>query len=74
MQVDRRTFLGVAGATAAAATAFIPSTHAAPVLLDVPDSAWCLWLDHDTGYLSDGIFLPSQVKLDELPITPPAGG
>lgn len=72
MTVDRRTFLGVVGA--ATATAFIPSTHAAPVLLDVPDSGWRLWLDNDTGYLTDRIFLPSEVRLHELPINAPTGG
>lgn len=72
MTVDRRTFLGVAGAGAVAT--FIPSTHAAPVLSDVPDSGWRLWLDNDTGYLTDRIFLPSEVKLDALPINPPTGG
>lgn len=72
MTIDRRTFLGAAGA--GIATAFIPSTHAAPLLADVPDTGWRLWLDHDTAYLEDRIYLPSEVELATLPVTPPTGG
>ncbi|MEZ0243719.1 MAG: sugar-binding domain-containing protein [Sphingomonas sp.] len=71
-RISRRELLG-AGA-AGAAIAFIPSTHAAPVLAEVPDTGWRLWIDRDAAYLTDRIFLPSQVNLATLPLNPPTGG
>ncbi|MES2441536.1 MAG: sugar-binding domain-containing protein [Pseudomonadota bacterium] len=72
MTLDRRTFLGAAGATATAA--FIPATHAAPVLIEVPDQGWRLWIDRDAAYRDDRIYLPSQANLAALPVNPPTGG
>jgi beta-galactosidase len=71
--IDRRTLLGVASA-GAAASFFIPSTHAAPVLATVPDEGWRLWIDREARYAEDRIYLPSQVDLKALPINPPTGG
>jgi hypothetical protein len=72
MELDRRGFLGVAGAGMAAG--FVGTTHAAPVLLGIPDSGWKLWIDRAARYLDDRIFLPSDVDLPTLPVNPPTGG
>jgi len=72
LELDRRGFLGVAGAGMAAG--FVGTTHAAPVLLDIPDSGWKLWIDRAARYLDDRIFLPSDVDLAALPVNPPTGG
>jgi hypothetical protein len=72
MQLNRRGFMGVASAGVAAG--FVGTTHAAPVLLDVPDTGWSLWIDHAAPYLDDRIYLPSQVDLPALPVNPPTGG
>lgn len=70
--VDRRSFLAAGGA--GAALSFIPSTHAAPVLSEIPDTDWRLWIDRDARYEDDLIFLPDQVDLAALPIHIPTGG
>lgn len=70
--VSRRTFLAVTGA--GAALPFIPSTHAAPVLGEIPDDGWRLWIDRDATYKDDRIYLPSEVDLAKLPVNPPSGG
>jgi hypothetical protein len=72
MELDRRGFLGVAGAGMAAG--FVGTTHAAPVLLDIPDTGWNLWIDRAARYLDDRIHLPSEVDLATLPVNPPTGG
>lgn len=72
MELNRRGFMGVASAGVAAG--FVGTTHAAPVLLDVPDTGWKLWIDHEARYLDDRIYLPSQVDLAALPVNPPTGG
>ncbi|MGN6819541.1 MAG: sugar-binding domain-containing protein [Sphingomonas sp.] len=73
MELDRRGFLGVAAGVGMAA-GFVGTTHAAPVLLEVPDGGWKLWLDREARYLDDRIFLPSEVDLAALPVNPPTGG
>jgi len=70
--IDRRTMLAAGGA--GAALAFIPSTHAAPVLGEIPDAGWRLWIDRAATYLDDRLFLPADVDLRTLPVTPPTGG
>lgn len=72
MTLDRREFLGAAGAGLAAS--FAGMTQAAPMLMDIPDSGWKLWLDRRARYLEDRIFLPSEVDLAALPVNPPTGG
>jgi hypothetical protein len=70
--LSRRGFLGAAGGGIAAS--FVASTHAAPVLLDVPDTGWRLWIDREAAYRDDPLYLPSQVDLAKLPVNPPTGG
>jgi hypothetical protein len=72
MELNRRGFMGVAGAGVAAG--FVGTTHAAPVLLDVPDTGWSLWIDRAAHYLDDRIYLPSEVDLAALSVNPPTGG
>jgi hypothetical protein len=72
IDLSRRGFLGAAGA--GVAVSFIPSTHAAPVLGDIPDDGWRLWIDRQAPYKDDVIHLPAQVDLAALPINPPTGG
>jgi len=72
MELNRRGFLGVASAGVAAG--FVGTTHAAPVLLEIPDTGWKLWIDREARYLDDRIFLPSDVNLATLPVNPPTGG
>lgn len=71
-QLSRRTFLTASGA--GAALSFIPSTHAAPLLGEIPDSGWRLWIDRDAPYKDDRIYLPAEVDLAKLPVNPPGGG
>jgi beta-galactosidase len=72
MELNRRGFLGVASAGVAAG--FVGTTRAAPVLLEIPDTGWKLWIDREARYLDDRIFLPSDVNLATLPVNPPTGG
>jgi hypothetical protein len=72
MELNRRGFLGVASAGVAAG--FVGTTHAAPVVLEIPDTGWKLWIDREARYLDDRIFLPSDVNLATLPVNPPTGG
>lgn len=73
--LDRRGFLGVAGASGAI-TMLPRSASAAPVdnRLSLPDEGWRLWLDRDARFEDDRIFLPSQADLASLPVNPPTGG
>jgi len=70
--IGRRGFLGMAGAGVAAS--FVGATHAAPVLADIPDEGWRLWIDRAAPYREDPLFLPSEVDLAALPVRPPTGG
>ncbi|HVJ00649.1 MAG TPA: hypothetical protein VM662_00620, partial [Sphingomonas sp.] len=71
-ELSRRGFLAATGAGLAAS--FIPSTHAAPVLGEIPDDGWRLWIDREAKYEQDRIFLPAEVDLAALPVNPPTGG
>jgi hypothetical protein len=68
----RRAFLGATSAGVAAA--FIPSVHAAPVLANVPDTGWRLWIDRAARFEDDRLYLPADVDLAALPVNPPTGG
>ncbi|MHA6724054.1 sugar-binding domain-containing protein [Sphingomonas sp. RS2018] len=70
--MDRRTALAVGAA--GLALPFIPSTHAAPLLGDIPDHDWRLWIDREAPFADDRLFLPDDVDLATLPVTPPTGG
>lgn len=74
--LDRRRFLAgtAASATAFASCGLIASTHAAPVLLQIADEGWKLWLDRDAPYRDDALHLPGQFDLADLPVSPPTGG
>ena len=71
--LSRRTLLGT-GMVGAAGLSFVPSTHAAPVLAEVPDHGWKLWPDRAAEWENDRIFLPGEVDLTALPVHPPSGG
>lgn len=66
-------FRGVLGATAepTPGTRLLPSGENRAL---VPDTSWRLWRDIDAPWKDDRIFLPGEVKLDELPARPPTGG
>ncbi len=70
--IGRRGFLGLAGAGIAAT--FVSATHAAPVMTEISDEGWRLWIDRDAPYLDDRLFLPSEVDIGTLPVRPPTGG
>lgn len=70
--IGRRGFL--AAGAAGAALPFIPSTHAAPVLKELPDTGWRLWIDREAAYKDDRIYLPADADLAALPVNPPSGG
>ena len=70
--VSRRGFIRAAGA--GAGLAFIPATHAAPVLADIPDSGWRLWIDREAAWAKDRIYLPAEADLAALPVNRPSGG
>ncbi|WP_347302852.1 sugar-binding domain-containing protein [Croceibacterium sp. TMG7-5b_MA50] len=75
LPITRRGFVaGSAGVLAAAGLPFIPSVHAAPLLADVPDTGWQLWLDRDASWEQDRIWLPADVDLAALPRNAPTGG
>lgn len=42
--------------------------------LDVPDTGWWMWPDHEASWKDDTIYLPQDVVLDRLPVNPPTGG
>lgn len=73
--LDRRGFLGVAGASGALTV--LPATALAVEggnRLSLPDEGWRLWLDREARFEEDRIHLPSQVDLAVLPVNPPTGG
>ena len=43
-------------------------------VLNVPDNDWRLWLDRDAPWENDTIFLPEDIRLNELAVRPPTGG
>jgi beta-galactosidase len=79
---DRRRFLqaSIAGLVAARissapagpAAAHSPRQEGDAVL--IPDSGWRLWPDEQAAWKEDAIFLPDDVRIEELPVNPPTGG
>lgn len=49
---------------------FLPEGHA----VAVPDEGWRMWPDQKAQWRDDTIYLPEDVRLDELPVNPPTGG
>jgi beta-galactosidase len=46
-----------------------------PVLAeDISTSGWRLWPDRAATWEDDTLYLPSEVKLNEMPVNPPTGG
>ncbi len=41
---------------------------------DISTSGWRLWPDRDATWKDDTLYLPAEVKLDQLPVNPPTGG
>jgi hypothetical protein len=41
---------------------------------DISGSGWRLWPDQEAAWKSDTLYLPSEVKLDQMPVNPPTGG
>src|SRR5258708_33405524 len=41
---------------------------------DISTSGWRLWPDHEALWTNDTLYLPSEVRLDRMPINPPTGG
>jgi hypothetical protein len=71
MRINRREFVGMAGAAATI------SAEAAPVNQDtffIPDHGWQLWIDDKASWRDDAIFLPGEFDLKTLPVNPPTGG
>jgi hypothetical protein len=74
MSLDRRAFMGVAGAaTALPALTAATAAHAADPLA-VPDEGWSLVIDREAKYADDVIHLPGRLDLARLPVNPPTGG
>src|SRR5260221_6455681 len=59
---------------------FIISVLALDVVLvpalaeDISLSSWRLWPDREAAWTNDVLYLPSEVKLDQMPVNPPTGG
>ena len=41
---------------------------------DISTSGWRLWPDRAAAWKDDTLYLPAEVKLDQLPVNPPTGG
>ena len=41
---------------------------------DISNSGWRLWPDRDAAWKDDTLYLPTEVKLDQMPVNPPTGG
>lgn len=41
---------------------------------DISTSGWRLWPDREAAWKNDCLYLPSEVKLDQMPLNPPTGG
>jgi beta-galactosidase len=54
-----------------AALATLPSRTAAE---DLSTSGWRLWPDRDAAWTNDTLYLPSEIKLDQMPVNPPTDG
>jgi hypothetical protein len=74
IRLDRRAFLGVAGAATALPVVTSPTAASAADPLAVPDEGWSLWIDREAAYADDLIHLPGRFELSKLPVNPPTGG
>lgn len=71
--LDRRNFLVASGVST------LPLVPAAAARRDattiaVADEGWRLVVDRSTDWKNDDVFLPSEVRLEDLPVRPPTGG
>jgi beta-galactosidase len=41
---------------------------------DISTSGWRLWPDREAAWTNDTLYLPSEVKLDQMSVNPPTGG
>lgn len=41
---------------------------------DISRSGWRLWPDREAAWTNDTLYLPSEVKFDQMPVNPPTGG
>ena len=41
---------------------------------DISTAGWRLWLDREAAWQNDTLYLPSEVKLDGMPVNAPTGG
>jgi hypothetical protein len=71
MRINRREFVGMAGA---AATLTAEASAAPGDALLIPDTGWKLWLDEKASWRDDAIHLPGEFDLRQLPVNPPTGG
>ncbi|WP_188553830.1 sugar-binding domain-containing protein [Edaphobacter dinghuensis] len=84
-KLSRRQFLQTTASTAAAAS-LLPTL---PALAEprraatdtypengalIPDEGWRLWIDEQAEWKNDAIFLPEDVRLDQLRVNAPTGG
>ena len=74
LSLDRRAFLGVAGATAALPVVAGATTAEAADPLAIADEGWTLSIDREAPYADDVIHLPGRFDLAKLPVNPPTGG
>jgi len=41
---------------------------------DISTAGWRLWPDREAAWKDDTLYLPAEVKLDQMPVNPPTGG
>src|SRR5260221_8791886 len=41
---------------------------------DISASGWRLWPDREAAWTNDTLYLPAEVKLNQMPVNPPTGG
>lgn len=73
-QLNRRNFLTVSAAGAAAASVAGPAEAVETTRMAIPDEGWNLWVDEKAAYKDDVIYLPAQADVKTLPVNPPTGG
>jgi beta-galactosidase len=71
-RINRREFVGMAGAATLASAEAGPASLAD--MIAIPDNGWHLWLDRAAPWRDDAIFLPEDANLATLPVNPPTGG
>src|SRR5271170_6871549 len=57
--------------------ALLGALVAAPSALhanDISGSGWRLWPDREAAWQNDTLYLPSDVRLADMPVNPPTGG